>query len=587
LGIPSTALEIMIYILFLAWIIGLRNAPFFVIPAKAGIHYYDKPKPFSQGLISKLILLAAKWIPDKFLRRCLEIFWNDTKISFKKNAMLNTGIILLFLGIIISTAFSSDIRTSLGVLKGWFFDPFLFFIVFINIVKKREHVFWPVKIWLASGAAVSLIGIFYLLNNDLTFDGRLRAFFLSPNHLAMYLSPAFLIAVWFLLETGNHKPNPLLSEEGQACLPDRQGWLKYWEMFKKQITKIFVIPSLRRGIPLILLSKLASFKGFLNRYRSFRNDKKEHFIIQNNYKLLILLIILIPLYFTYSYGAFLGLLAGALYLVIKNIYSLPPRHSLRLGTAAEKKTLRAFSPQSLPTGQAGSAEEPACRQTGLRQSGSSGKNIYRLGLIVLLFFGLIFLSSNKFNQIINSSDRSSFHSRLMIWSSAGEIIKDNPFFGIGPGTFQETYLSYADRFSEPYLEWAVPQPHNIFLAFYLQTGLIGFAGFILILFWFFHANYKLSRRSPCLPDRQALRKSLPAGQAGLPVGRQDCGGAGIISQYPNILISLMIYILVHGLVDATYWKNDLSLMFWLIIGLNINLTKIIKNANMKLTGIIK
>lgn len=28
----------------------------------------------------------------------------------------------------------------------------------------------------------------------------------------------------------------------------------------------------------------------------------------------------------------------------------------------------------------------------------------------------------------------------------------------------------------------------------------------------------------------------------------------------------MIYALVHGLVDTTYWKNDLALMFWLIIG---------------------
>jgi hypothetical protein len=27
------------------------------------------------------------------------------------------------------------------------------------------------------------------------------------------------------------------------------------------------------------------------------------------------------------------------------------------------------------------------------------------------------------------------------------------------------------------------------------------------------------------------------------------------------------YILVHGLVDTTYWKNDLAVMFWIIIGM--------------------
>ncbi len=46
-----------------------------------------------------------------------------------------------------------------------------------------------------------------------------------------------------------------------------------------------------------------------------------------------------------------------------------------------------------------------------------------------------------------------------------------------------------------------------------------------------------------------------------------CGGNNI--PISDILISLMIYILVHGLVDTTYWKNDLALMFWLIIGLGL------------------
>ncbi len=384
LGIPSTALEIMIYILFLAWITNSLKSKY--------------SHTLGYGSIKSIFYF---------------------KIFSKTNFVLNIGIILLFLGVIISTAFSSDIKTSLGILKGWFFDPFLFFIVFINIIKTKREIYSVLKSWLASGAAVSMIGIFYLLSGGLTFDGRLKAFFLSPNHLAMYLAPAFLIAIWFLLENKN----------------------------RKKISNI--------------------------QYPIFT------------------IIILISLYFTHSYGAFLGLFAGGLYLVIKN-------------------------------------------------KATKIKNIYRLGFVILLFFGLMFVSSGKLSQIINSNNRSSFHSRLMIWKSAGEIIKDNPLFGIGPGTFQETYLSDADKFSEPYLEWAVPQPHNIFLAFYLQAGLIGFAGFILVLVWFFQ-----SKRHSRMPPT---------------------GGSGNNIPISDILISLMIYILVHGLVDATYWKNDLSLMFWLIIG---------------------
>ncbi len=444
LNIPTTALEIMIYILFLAWIIN-----------KLGFALNEGEQMFVRLRLKRTL----KFLSDK-LQRYRLAYETIKSVSYRKlfrenNFVLNIGIILLFLGAGISTSISSDTRTSLGIFKGWFFDPFLFFIVFINIIKTKREIYLVLKSWLVSGAAVSLIGIFYLLNNDLTFDGRLRAFFLSPNHLAMYISMPFLIAVWFLLETGNRKPNPLLSKEGR-------GWLKCWRLVS-QIT---------------------------------------------NYKLPItaLIIITIPLYFTLSYGAFLGIFAGTLYLIIKN------------------KALKI-------------------------------KNIYWLGFVILLFFGFVFLSSSKFSQIINSSNRSSFHSRLMIWNSAGEIMEDNPLFGIGPGTFQETYLSDADKFSEPYLEWAVPQPHNIFLAFYLQTGLIGFAGFILVLFWFFQSrrHYMLSRRHVDVSPSRDNKNNIPISNI----------------QYPNILISLMIYTLVHGLVDTTYWKNDLALMFWLIIGLGL------------------
>ena len=31
----------------------------------------------------------------------------------------------------------------------------------------------------------------------------------------------------------------------------------------------------------------------------------------------------------------------------------------------------------------------------------------------------------------------------------------------------------------------------------------------------------------------------------------------------------MVVLLVHGLVDTPYFKNDLSVLFWLIIGLGI------------------
>jgi len=36
----------------------------------------------------------------------------------------------------------------------------------------------------------------------------------------------------------------------------------------------------------------------------------------------------------------------------------------------------------------------------------------------------------------------------------------------------------------------------------------------------------------------------------------------------------MIYILLHGLIDTTYFKNDLAVVFWLAVALGISLPNV-------------
>jgi len=444
-GIPTTVLEMMICILFLVWILNefhhllfCHFEPVKVRNLKAILHR------------NNIYFKAVFGFLNRFAH--FEMTKRDKTLN-----VLNFGIVLLFLGLTISTLNSSDFKTSLGIFKGWFIDPFLFFLVFTNVIKKEKHIILSLKILLASGIAVSLISIFYLLNSNLTFDGRLKAFFLSPNHLAMYISPACLIALFFLL------------------------------------------------------SKL-SFP-----------QRRESIATINIQYLIFLIIILIPLYFTYSYGAFLGISAGIIWLFYK-IYKSKlsfPRRRESIATINNKLYNKSKTKE---------------------QINFKSSSFLRILIGVILISFIIFTTSNKLDQIINSENRSSFHSRLMVWNASVEIIKDSPFFGIGPGTFQDVYLSYSKNFDEPYLEWAVPQPHNIFLAFYLQTGLIGFIGFVLILFWFFANNN--------LKNKFNIQYSIF-----------------------NILICLMIYILIHGLVDTTYWKNDLSLMLWMIIGIMVVLRR--------------
>ena len=44
----------------------------------------------------------------------------------------------------------------------------------------------------------------------------------------------------------------------------------------------------------------------------------------------------------------------------------------------------------------------------------------------------------------------------------------------------------------------------------------------------------------------------------------------------SLLMATMVALLVHGLVDVPYFKNDLSVLFWLIVGSLIILEKICK-----------
>lgn len=382
-GIPFTALEILIYALFVAWLI--KNPPFF--------------------------------FPKKFKEYFRGNFYNK---------ILITGIFLLLLGAAASAIFSSDLKTSFGILKGWFFVPLLFFIVLVSSIGSYQQTINLLKSFFVSGIAVAIISLIYFFSpssGGLSYDGRLLGFYLSPNHLAMYLAPALIIGVFLF------------------CCPRISG-----------AEKIFLLAALP--------------------------------------------VIFIPFYLTYSYAAWTALAFSFFLLLYLLVKKLP-----------------------------------------------LGKKFLLLAACGLIFLAVAFGQTNtdKFKNLKNLSYRSSLNSRLMIWRAAWLIGKDHPLLGIGPGNFQKYYLDYQSRVlkTDPYLEWAVPQPHNIFLAFWLETGVLGLAGFILLLFWFFGAGLDNFRKN----------KPLSA-----------------------FLFSLMAYTLIHGLVDTTYWKNDLSVIFWIIIGLTVVLS---------------
>ena len=159
-----------------------------------------------------------------------------------------------------------------------------------------------------------------------------------------------------------------------------------------------------------------------------------------------------------------------------------------------------------------------------------------LGVIGL--WGVTEIGSDKFQSLISFDERSSLSSRLMIWEAGWKIAADSFPWGIGIGQFQQVYLKYQPYFP-PYLEWAVPEPHNLFLSLYLSSGLLGLSGVIFLF-------VQLSRR--------IINK----------LSESEISSLALTRLYG----SLLLWILLVGLVDTPYFRNDQALVFWGVIALS-------------------
>jgi O-antigen ligase len=99
------------------------------------------------------------------------------------------------------------------------------------------------------------------------------------------------------------------------------------------------------------------------------------------------------------------------------------------------------------------------------------------------------------------------------------MLRDHPLFGAGISGFPIVVKPYHRATAIEIFQY----PHNLFLTIWSELGLIGLAGFVCIIVWFFKKR-----------DNWMLNAA-------------------------------MLAILLHGLIDVPYFKNDLAMFFWLLI----------------------
>jgi len=164
----------------------------------------------------------------------------------------------------------------------------------------------------------------------------------------------------------------------------------------------------------------------------------------------------------------------------------------------------------------------------------------KLAKAILTITAIIIICTTFYTKILPAfqTNYSSLNERQEIWQTSIHLFKDplNFVWGIGFGQFQNEYATNAKEIlGRNPLDYYVLQPHNIFLLFIFQYGILG----LLFLF-------------ACIVR---IVKNLKK-----PIKNFDIR---IISNF------IILYFLFHGMIDTPFFKNDL--LFLLILFLEIGL----------------
>lgn len=132
--------------------------------------------------------------------------------------------------------------------------------------------------------------------------------------------------------------------------------------------------------------------------------------------------------------------------------------------------------------------------------------------IVLITAGFSYLSfqnnSIQVNQRIEAPTQLSY--RDIIYKGAGEILFTHPLLGYGPKTFSEIFPHKDDFADKGIGSW-----HNDLLEVYFESGLLGLAAYLLLIFFVFFYQIRFLRREKDRVDARTIIYAVLFATAGL------------------------------------------------------------------------
>lgn len=148
---------------------------------------------------------------------------------------------------------------------------------------------------------------------------------------------------------------------------------------------------------------------------------------------------------------------------------------------------------------------------------------------IILAVGIIALpGSSSLKQEVLLQNRSG-QIRISMWQDTAKLLASSPLVGTGLASYSDSIKPYHTEVSGEQVE-IFHHPHNIFLTMWVNTGIIGLVGFILLLI-------------------------------------------GIITHLVRTkqwyYLAFFTAFIVMGLVDSPYIKNDWSILFWSVALLSL------------------
>lgn len=169
-----------------------------------------------------------------------------------------------------------------------------------------------------------------------------------------------------------------------------------------------------------------------------------------------------------------------------------------------------------------------------------------LGFVALLVLTLLIPKTRTIVASVATGRDVSTDVRSVVWQGTVRLLKARPIQGAGLGGFPIVYNEYRLAKHTELLLY----PHNIVFNFWVELGLAG----VLVMAWLFAVPIAVAIRTVRL-SAEHYSRTVTLGA-----------------------LAALIGMVAYGLVDVPYFKNDLSLLFWLCLALIVALQPIGKEG---------